>query len=167
MILEKAKLLNVPSISQTSTLPKPAITQAIKKLTDGNNFILIWKSTGKPTYWLVKRHYVFIIVHSSKWERRYSPVFRSSLAKHNQLPEMLWTIESIKHPLFYTFPKNGGEQKWQRLTEEPFRAERPAWSQKVKNPLLRSGKSSQFHPLNSYFLFFSLSNERSYYWQKG
>lgn len=81
-ILEKP--LNVPSISQTSTLPKSAITQAIKKSTDGNNFILIWKTTGKPTYCLIKRHYIFIIADSNAWERSYSLVFRSSLVKHNQ-----------------------------------------------------------------------------------
>lgn len=59
-----------------------------------------------------------------------------------------------------------GEKKKQRLIEETFSADGPVSSQKVKNYVLGVDKIPRFHPSNSYFLVFSLSNERSYYWQK-
>lgn len=59
-----------------------------------------------------------------------------------------------------------GEEKKMRLIEEMFRAERPVSNQTVKNQSLRSEQSSQFNPSSSYFLIFSLSNERSYYCKK-
>lgn len=103
---------NVPSISQTSTLPRPVITQAIKKLTDGNNFIIIWKTTGKPTYCLVKKHYIFITADSNEWERSYSLVFRSSLAQHNQaVARNLIKHKKYRISIVLYFPPQMGEKK--------------------------------------------------------
>lgn len=112
-ISTKAKTLRVLSVSQPSTLPQLCITQTIKKLIDGNNFYLIWKSTGKPIYCLGKRHYIFIIVDSNKWGTSYNLIFRSSLIICNQLVAR----NVIKHRKYST--AHGGEKTTQILCWRP------------------------------------------------
>lgn len=56
------------------------------------------------------------------------------------------------------------EKRWHRFwAEDQFRAERLVWSQKVKNPFLRRGRTYQFHSSNSPFscLFFF------FFWMRG
>lgn len=154
MISTKAKLLNVLSISQSLTLPQLAITETIKKLIDRNSFSLIWKSTGKPIYCLGKRHYIFIIVYSSKWGRSYSLIFRS-----NQLVARNVT----KYRKYST--ACGGEKLTQILSWRPVQNRKACLKSKSEESI--EGEPINFIHATTHCLFFFFFNERSYYWEKG